>query len=374
MTKRDYYEILGVPKLASPDEIKKAYRQLALKFHPDRNPGDHQAESRFKEAAEAYEVLHEPEKRHLYDQYGHEGLSRTNFHEFTNFDDIFSSFSDIFGDMFGFPGSRRGGRRRPTKGADLRYDTTITLEQAAKGTEIELDIPKTETCKECKGTGAEAGTSPERCSTCGGKGQVYRTQGFFTINRTCEHCGGEGHFIKDPCKTCKGKGFVRAKKTVKINVPPGVDTGTRLKMRGEGARGLHDSVAGDLYVVLKVREHPVFEREGDDIYVHTEVDFPTLCLGGEITVPVLGTELNLKIPPGTSAEKVFRLKGLGVPKTNGYGRGDQFVHLHIAVPKTVTDRQRDLLEQLSRELRNNGDTSRATGFKEKFKEFFDWKE
>jgi molecular chaperone DnaJ len=200
------------------------------------------------------------------------------------------------------------------------------------------------------------------------------TQGFFTINRTCEHCGGEGHLIKDPCKTCKGRGFVRAKKTIKINVPPGVDTGTRLKMRGEGAQGLHDSQAGDLYVVLKVREHPIFERQGDDIYVHTEVDYPTLCLGGEITVPVLGAEINLKIPPGTSAEKVFRLKGLGVPKNNGYGRGDQFVHLHIAVPKTVTERQRDLLEQLSGELRNNGGPSHTTGFKEKFKEFFDWKE
>jgi molecular chaperone DnaJ len=364
---KNYYDILGVSNGATDEEIKKAYRRLALTYHPDRNPGDREAEEKFKEINQAYQVLGDPQKRAGFDRFGASEQSGAYDFGFTrNFDDI---FGDLFNDFFGTTQ-----RRNTRKGDDLRYNLEIEFEEAVFGVEKHIEIPYDVKCSSCKGSRIEPGFQPIVCKACNGRGQVRYTQGFFTINRTCEQCGGEGHFIKDPCKTCKGKGFVRAKKTIKINVPPGVDTGARLKMRGEGAQGLHDSVAGDLYVVLKVREHPVFEREGDDIYVHTEVDFPTLCLGGEITVPVLGAELNLKIPPGTSAEKVFRLKGLGVPKTNGYGRGDQFVHLHIAVPKTVTERQRDLLEQLSVELRNNSGTSRATGFKEKFKEFFDWKE
>ncbi len=364
---KNYYEILDVAEGATDEEIKKAYRKLALTYHPDRNPGDREAEEKFKEINQAYQVLGDPEKRAGFDRFGATDQSGAYDFGFTrNFDDI---FGDLFNDFFG-----NTQRRRTRKGEDLRYNLEIEFEEAVFGVEKNIEIPYDVKCSSCKGSRIEPGFQPIVCKGCNGRGQVRFTQGFFTINRTCEQCGGEGYFIKDPCKTCKGKGFVRAKKTLKINVPPGVDTGTRLKMRGEGAQGPHDSVAGDLYVVLKVREHPIFEREGDDIYVHTEVDFPTLCLGGDITAPVLGGELNLKIPPGTPAEKVFRLKGLGVPKTNGYGRGDQFVHLHIAVPKTVTDRQRDLLEQLSRELRQNGGSSRPAGFKEKFKEFFDWKE
>ena len=363
---KDYYEILGVSRNATDEEIKKAYRKLALNYHPDRNPGDRVAEEKFKEINQAYQVLGDPEKRSGFDRFGAEQPGAYGFGFTRNFDDI---FGDLFGDFFGTTQ-----RKRARKGDDFRYNLEIEFEEAVFGVEKQIEIPYDVKCSSCKGSRIEPGFQPAVCKACNGRGQARYTQGFFTINRTCDHCGGEGYLIKDPCKTCKGKGFVRTKKTLKVNVPPGVDTGVRLKMRGEGAQGLQDSAPGDLYVVLKVREHPIFEREGDDIYVHTEIDFPTLCLGGEIPTPILGGEMNLKIPPGTPAEKVFRLKGLGVPKSNGYGRGDQFVHLHIAVPKTVTDRQRDLLEQLSREFRSNGSASRPAGFKEKFKEFFDRKE
>jgi molecular chaperone DnaJ len=364
---RDYYEILGVSRNATDEEIKKAYRRLALAYHPDRNQGNLEAEERFKEINQAYEVLSDAEKRASFDRFGtiDQRGGSYDFGFTRNFDDI---FGDLFNDFFG-----NTQRRRTRKGEDLRYNLGIEFEEAVFGVQKEIEIPQEVRCDVCKGSRIEPGFQPTPCRACGGRGQMRFTHGFFTINRTCEHCGGEGHIIRDPCRTCKGKGVVRTKKTLKINVPPGVDTGTRLKMRGEGAQGQHDSFAGDLYVVLKVKEHPVFEREGDDIYVHTEVSFPTLCLGGEIKVSILGGELSMKIPPGTSPDKVFRLKGYGVPKTNGYGKGDQFVHLHVAVPRSFTDRQRELLEDLSEELQNGG-PPRAAGFKQKFKEFFDWKE
>ena len=347
MTKRDYYEILGVPKSASPDDIKKAYRQLALKFHPDRNPGDHQAESRFKEAAEAYEVLHEPEKRHLYDQYGHEGLSRTNFHEFTNFDDIFSSFSDIFGDMFGFPGGRRGGRRRPTKGADLRYDTTITLEQAAKGTEIELDIPKTETCEECKGTGAEAGTSPERCSTCGGKGQVYRTQGFFTISTTCPSCRGAGQVIKKPCKTCKGTGHVTRKKHLKVKIPAGVDAGATMRVTNEGEAGDLGGPPGDLYVFINLKQHDTFVRQGDDLYIEMPISFVQATLGTSVKIPTLDGETDLTIKPGTQPDEIYTIKDKGIKHLRHSGNGSLHIGIKVEIPKKLSKEQEELLRKFA---------------------------
>jgi molecular chaperone DnaJ len=347
MTKRDYYEILGVPKSASPDDIKKAYRQLALKFHPDRNPGDHQAESRFKEAAEAYEVLHEPEKKHLYDQYGHEGLSRTNFHEFTNFDDIFSSFSDIFGDMFGFPGGRRGGRRRPTKGADLRYDTTITLEQAAKGTEIELDIPKTETCEECKGTGAEAGTSPERCSTCGGKGQVYRTQGFFTISTTCPSCRGAGQVIKKPCKTCKGTGHVTRKKHLKVKIPAGVDAGATMRVTNEGEAGDLGGPPGDLYVFINLKQHDIFVRQGDDLYIEMPISFVQATLGTSVKIPTLDGETDLTIKPGTQPDEIYTIKDKGIKHLRHSGNGSLHIGIKVEIPKKLSKEQEELLRKFA---------------------------
>ena len=366
--RKDLYEVLGVSRNATDEEIKKAYRKLALAYHPDRNRGDQEAEEKFKEINLAYEVLGDAEKRANFDRFGTEDRSGA-FYDFgfgRNFDDI---FGDLFGDFFG--GTQR---RKTRKGDDLRYNLEIEFEEAVFGTEKEIEIPQEVRCSACGGSRIEPGHQPTVCKACNGRGQARYTQGFFTINRTCEHCGGEGQVITNPCKACKGRGVVRSKKTVKINVPPGVDTGTRLKMRGEGAQGLGDSAPGDLYVVLKVREHALFEREGDDVYVHTEVSFPALCLGGEITVPTLDGEIGLKIPSGTSPEKVFRLRGLGVPKTNGYGRGDQFVHLHISVPKTVTDRQRELLAELSKELQGSAETeSPASGFKQKFKDFFDMK-
>ena len=366
--RKDYYEVLGVSRNATDDEIKKAYRKLALTYHPDRNQGNPEAEEKFKEINQAYEVLGDPDKRTHFDQFGtidRPGVGY-DFGFTRNFDDI---FGDLFNDFFG-----NTQRRRTRKGDDLRYNLEIEFEEAVFGVEKEIEIPHEVRCSACKGSRVEPGFQPVVCKACNGRGQARYTQGFFTINRTCEQCGGEGHIIRDPCKACNGRGVVRAKKTVKVTVPPGVDTGARLKIRGEGALGQRDSVPGDLYVVLKVKEHPLFEREGDDIYVHAQVLFPVLCLGGEVKVPTLEGELSLKIPAGTAAERVFRLKGRGVPKTNGYGRGDQFVHLHVAVPQTVTERQRDLLEQLSKEFQNGGQEPHAPGFSQKVKGFFDWKE
>ncbi len=365
--RRDYYDILGVSRNATEEEIKKAYRKLALTYHPDRNHGDKEAEEKFKEINEAYEILGDADKRAKFDHFGTTDQygSFGDFGFGRNFDDI---FGDLFSDFFG--GTQR---RRTRKGEDLRYNLEIEFEEAVFGVEKELEIPKESRCPHCGGSRTEPGFQPVVCRSCNGRGQVRFNQGFFTINRTCEYCGGEGHVIKNPCKTCKGKGSVRTKKGVKINIPPGVDTGTRLKVRGEGAQGQHDTVPGDLYVVLKVKDHPIFERDGDNIFVHAEVNFPLLCLGGEIKVPTLEGEVTLKIPPATQAEKIFRLKGLGVPKTNGYGRGDQFVYLHVSVPKDITEKQRALLEELAHEFQNGGATPHK-GFKERFREFFDWKE
>jgi molecular chaperone DnaJ len=346
MTKKDYYEILGVSKAATPDEIKKVYRQLALKYHPDRNPGDHEAESRFKEAAEAYEVLHDAEKRRLYDQYGHEGLSRTNFHEFTSFDDIFSSFSDVFGDMFGFPGGRSG-RRRPTKGADLRYDTTITLEQAATGTEIELDIPKTEQCEECKGSGAETGTSPERCSTCGGKGQVNRTQGFFTISTTCPSCRGAGQVIKKPCKPCRGTGHVTKRKHLKVKIPAGVDTGATMRVPGEGELGELGGPPGDLYVFINLKQHETFVRQGDDLYIEMPISFVQASLGTSIKVPTLDGETDLDIKPGTQPNEIYTVKEKGIKHLRHSGQGSLHVGIRVEIPKKLTKEQEELLRKFA---------------------------
>lgn len=365
--RKDYYEILGVSRKATDEEIKKAYRKLALTYHPDRNHGDQEAEEKFKEINQAYEVLGDPEKRETFDHFGTTDQSG-GFYDFgfgRNFDDM---FGDLFSDFFG--GTQR---RRARKGEDLRYNLEIEFEEAVFGVEKELEIPKETRCSLCGGSRIEPGFQPVLCKQCNGKGQVRYSQGFFTINKTCEYCGGEGHIIKNPCKSCKGKGFVKSKKTIKVNIPPGVDTGTRLKVRGEGVQGHHDTVAGDLYIVLKVKDHPIFERDGDNIFVHTELNFPLLCLGGDLKVPTLEGEITLKIPPGTQAEKIFRLRGLGVPKANGYGRGDQFVHLHVMVPKDITDKQKELLEELSKEFRNNGGVTNK-GFKQKFMEFFDFAE
>lgn len=339
---KDYYQILNVDRNATEEEIKKAYRRLALKYHPDRNPGDKEAEEKFKEINEAYEVLSDPEKRARYDRYGRvDDLgSIFDFGFRTRFEDL---FEDFFGDFFGT-------KARAKRGDDLKYNLEIEFEEAILGTEKEIEIPKEETCPSCRGSRIEPGFKPTVCSVCGGRGQIKYSHGFFTINKTCDSCFGEGYIITNPCRECKGKGYVRVKKKLKIKIPPGVDTGTRLKIRGEGAKSPWDTVPGDLYVVIHVRPHSVFEREGDDIIVRVEVDFPTLCLGGEIKVPTLNGDRIIKIPPGTEPGKVIRLNGLGVPKSRGYGRGDQLVYINVKVPKNLNDRQRKLLEELKKEL------------------------
>jgi len=347
MTKRDYYEVLCVSKSASPDEIKKAYRKLALKYHPDRNPGDKEAESSFKEAAEAYEVLRDTQKKQIYDQYGHEGLNGTGFSGFSDFDDIFSSFGDIFGDMFGFSSGRGGHRRRPSKGSDLRYDTSITLEQAAKGTEIDLEIPKTEVCESCNGTGAEPGTSPERCSACGGKGQLYRSQGFFTISTTCHVCKGTGQVIKKPCKKCRGQGTTVRKKQIKVKIPPGVDTGATMRVTGEGEAGELGGPSGDLYVFIDVKQHEIFKRLGDDLYVEMPVSFVQACLGTTIKVPTLDEDQELRIKPGTQPGDIYTIKDQGIRHLRGGSKGSLKVGIIVEIPKKLTREQEELLRKFA---------------------------
>lgn len=338
---KDYYEILNVDRNATEEEIKKAYRRLALKYHPDRNPGDKYAEEKFKEINEAYEVLSDPEKRAKYDRYGRvDGIDSVfDFGFRTRFEDI---FEDIFGDFFGRPRRKRG--------EDLKYNLEIEFEEAIFGTEKEIEIPKDEVCSICGGSRIEPGFRPTVCRVCGGRGQIRYSHGFFTINKTCDSCYGEGYIIDHPCKQCNGKGYVKTTKKLKIKVPPGVETGTRLKIKGEGAKSPDDAYPGDLYIVIHVRPHSIFERDGDDIIVKVDVDFPTLCLGGEINVPTLKGDMRIEIPPGTQPGKVIRLSGLGIPKSRGYGRGDELVYINVRIPKHLSERQRKLLEELRREL------------------------
>jgi len=345
MNKPDYYEVLGVPRDATDDEIKKAYRQLALKYHPDRNPGDPKAEEAFKQASEAYEVLRDPQKREIYNLYGHEGLKGTGFTGFRGFDDIFSSFSDIFEDFFGF--TSRAARSRPTAGADLRYDLTISLYDAAFGKDMEIEIPKRGQCDTCGGTGAQPGTTHQTCSHCNGRGTVVRSQGFFTISTTCSRCGGEGTIITDPCKDCKGTGWTRQVKTVSLQIPPGVDAGSRLRLRGEGELGERGGPAGDLYVIIHVEPHEFFERDGDDIILRVPISFTTAALGADIDVPTLNGTKRLQIPTGTQPGDIFRLKGEGIAHLNGRGRGDEIIQVDVKLPKKLSKRQEELLREFA---------------------------
>jgi molecular chaperone DnaJ len=366
--KKDYYEMLGVSRDVTDEELKKAYRKLALKYHPDRNPGNKEAEDMFKEINEAYEVLSDPQKKLRYERFGSADDAGTVF-DFGfggNFDNV---FNDLFSDFLGTSKQRQ----RTQKGDDLRYNLEIEFEEAVFGVEKELEIPKNERCPSCNGSRIEPGHQPVGCRHCGGRGQVRQSHGFFTINRTCEYCNGEGQIIKDPCKTCRGKGQIKTKKKVKVKIPPGVDTGSRLRVRGEGMQGYADTHPGDLYVVLNVKEHHTFERQGDDIIVRIDVNFPLLCLGGEIIIPTLEGDIKITIPPGTQPEKMFRMKGLGVIKSNGYGKGDELVFLRILIPATLTEKQKFLIEGLAQEFEQNAGVS-DRGFKDRFKQFFDRKE
>lgn len=340
--KNDYYTILGIDRNASEADIKKAYRKLAMDHHPDRNQNNKAAEERFKEISEAYEVLSDPQKRRDYDLYGHR-TGQTGFEGFRDFGDI---FGDVFSDFFGFA-TRRG--QRSETGADLRYNLEITLEDAAFGYETKINVPRMEGCPECNGKGTEGGIDPITCPNCHGSGQVRFQQGFFTISRSCSKCHGEGRIITHPCKKCRGARKVKRERTLSIKVPPGVETGTRLKLTGEGEAGTNGGHPGDLYVVIIVRDHPVFARDGNDIYCETPIGLAQAALGTEIEVPTLsGKMASLKIPAGTQSGMTFRLKGKGVANIRGYGIGDQIVKVIVQIPTRLTERQREVLEEYAR--------------------------
>jgi len=351
--KQDYYRILGVPRNAGLEEIKKSYRQIALKYHPDRNPGNKEAEERFKEAAEAYEVLHDPEKRRLYDTYGHEGLSSTGFTGFRDFSDIFRSFSDIFEDVFGFGGSFGGfggaAGPRPQQGSDLRYDLTLDFLDAALGTEVTVEVPRVVNCHTCGGTGAKPGTKKIPCPQCGGRGVVSRSHGIFQITTTCPRCQGLREFYAESCTSCNGEGRLREKKKIKVKIPPGVDSGTHLIMSGEGNGGAYGGPPGDLYIVLHVRPHELFRRDGYDLHLRVPLSFVQAILGTRLTIPTMENPRELVIPPGTQPGEVIRLKGVGVPYPKGNRRGDLLVEVKVFTPRTLTPRQQQLLEELAKE-------------------------
>jgi molecular chaperone DnaJ len=344
--KRDYYEILGVQKNASESDLKKAYRKLAMQYHPDRNPDNKGSEEKFKEAAEAYEVLRDPEKRNLYDTYGHEGLKSTGFTGFRGFEDIFTSFGDIFEDFFGF-GTRKRERTYAQAGADLRYDLEISFMDAVKGKETEIEIEKYENCVNCNGSGAAPGTEPTICPLCRGSGQVTRSQGFFHISTTCHHCHGEGRVIKDPCKECRGTGSIKGKRGLSVKIPPGVDTGSTLRLKGEGEEGKRGGPHGDLYVVLRIKEHEFFQRDGYDIICQVPISFSQAALGAEIEVPTLNGTEKLTIPRGTQTGKILKLEGAGIPHVRGYGRGNQIIQVVVKTPTKLTKREEELLKELS---------------------------
>ncbi len=358
--KRDYYEILGVDRNVSESDLKKAYRQMALKFHPDKNHGSKEAEEKFKEAAEAYDVLSDPEKRKIYDQFGHDGLKGQGFGGFRGFEDIFSSFGDIFSDFFG------GGGRGQQTGADLRTDVTITFEQAAFGTEEQVDVRKHVPCSSCKGSRCRKGHFPTSCGTCRGTGQVVRSQGFFSLQSPCPHCHGTGQIIDHPCTTCHGEGVEIDKKQISVNIPPGVDDGSRLRLRGEGeaAPGLP---AGDLYVFVHVTAHEFFHREGLDIYCQLNISFSQAALGAEIEVPLLdGKTQVINVPEGTQSGDRYRIQGGGFPQVRGRGRGDQIIQLIVETPKRLNKKQRELLQELA-ELDGKPVKEKLKGFFQRLK-------
>src|SRR6267154_758200 len=351
MSKRDYYEVLGLGRAATDTEIKSAYRKLAVRFHPDKNPGDAGAEEKFKEAAEAYSVLADAEQRQRYDRFGHAGVSSGAGAAWGA--PGFGNIEDILGDLFGFGdvfgGGRTGSRRSSAqRGADLRYDLEMTLEQAAVGMTAQLRIPKLETCETCKGSGAREGTQPEVCRTCEGAGQVRFQQGFFSVSRTCGSCRGAGQVINSPCETCRGAARIEREKQIEVKIPAGVETGSRLRLQREGESGADGGPSGDLYVVIHVAEHEQFERQGNNLYASVRVTFAQAALGSEVSVKTLNDEHQLKVPAGTQTGTVFRVRGQGMPVLGGRGRGDLFVSVSVVAPTILTREQRKLLEQLEK--------------------------
>jgi molecular chaperone DnaJ len=369
VAKRDYYEVLGCSKTASEQELKSAYRKLAHKFHPDKNPGDRAAEDAFKELNEAYECLSNPDKRASYDRFGHAA------ERMPPQGDPFGGMgiNDIFGDIFSevFSGSRGGGGGRGgrTRGKDQRYNLELSFEEAAFGTEAQIRVPRQKKCESCAGSGAKKGTSPRTCPTCGGAGEVRLTQGFFSVARTCPRCSGAGQFIAEPCGDCRGEGATLTESAVTVNVPAGVDNGTRIKLAGQGFLGANGGPAGDLYVVLSVREHPLFQREDDEIVCEMPISFTQAALGARIEVPTLDGKVEMSIPAGTQSGKVFRLRGKGVPHLNAQGRGDQHVRVTVEVPRHLTKKQRELLEQFAEDM-GESQNPKSHSFFDKVKELF----
>ena len=371
MSKRDYYEVLGVDKNANEADIKKAYRRVAMKYHPDRNPDDPQADAKFKEASEAYEILATQEKRAAYDQFGHAGVDPSMGGGAGGFGG--GSFSDIFGDVFGDIFGGGGNRGGPQRGSDLRYTLDISLEDAVKGTTVEIRVPSLSSCDLCGGSGAKKGSQPTTCGTCGGAGQVRMQQGFFQVQQTCPNCRGRGKTISNPCPTCRGQGRVEKNKTLSVKVPPGVDTGDRIRLSGEGEAGPEGGAAGDLFVQMSVKEHPLFERDGKHLYCEVPISFADAALGGELEVPTLDGRVKLKIPPETQTGKLFRLRGKGVKPVRGGGTGDLLCRSVVETPINLTKRQREILEELKISLGEGGkkQSPRQTNWFEGVKRFFD---
>jgi molecular chaperone DnaJ len=380
MAKRDYYAVLGVNRDASEDDIKKAYRKLAMKHHPDRNPDDKGSEEKFKEAKEAYEVLTEPKKRAAYDQFGHAGVDPSQGFGRGGFGgggpEGFGGFADAFGDIFGeiFGQQGRGGRggNGVFRGADLRYNLDLSLEEAARGADVKIRIPTMDACETCHGSGAKPGTEPKACPTCHGRGEVRVSQGFFSIQQTCPQCHGRGKVVADPCATCHGAGRIKKHKTLSVKIPAGVDQDDRIRLTGEGEAGVNGGPTGDLYVVVNLKPHPVFQREGADLHCEMPISFATAALGGEIEIPTLDGHAKIKIPTETQTGQVFRLRNKGIRPVRGSVQGDLYCHVAIETPVKLTARQKELLREL--EAINQQDpgahSPRAKSFFEKVKDFF----
>ena len=370
MSKRDYYEVLGVAKGASGDDIKKAYRRVAMKHHPDRNPDNKESEEKFKEASEAYEVLSDKEKRSAYDQFGHAGVEQNGGFGggaggFGDFGDV---FGDVFGDIFGRGGRSRGG---PARGSDLRYDLDLSLEDAVRGTTVKINIPTLVSCKSCHGSGAKEGTSPSICGTCGGTGQVRMSQGFFSVQQTCPKCHGRGKVITDPCVSCHGRGRVEEKKTLSVKVPAGVDTGDRIRLAGEGEAGPEGGPSGDLYVQVRVLKHELFERDGRNLYCEVPISIVDAALGGELEVPTLDGRVKLKVPAETQTGRLFRLRGKGVSSVRGGSKGDLLCRVVLETPVNLSGGQKELLKQLQESLEAGKHSPQKTSWFEGVKKFFD---
>lgn len=370
MSKRDYYEVLGVDKGVSEKDLKKAYRRVAMKYHPDRNPDDKEAEDKFKEASEAYEVLSDSQKRAAYDQFGHAGVEGQGGmgggQGFGNFSDI---FGDVFGDIFGGGGGQRG-RGGPARGADLRYTLDLSLEDAVKGTSVKIRVPTLVSCETCSGSGAKPGTSPVTCTTCGGVGQVRMQQGFFSVQQTCPNCRGKGTIISDPCVDCHGQGLIEETKTLSVKVPAGVDTGDRIRLAGEGEAGADGGPSGDLYVQVAVKEHPIFQRDGKNLYCEVPISFVDAALGGELDVPTLDGRVKLKVPAETQTGKLFRLRGKGVTPVRGGSAGDLMCRVIVETPVNLSNKQKDLLKELKQSMSGDKNSPKQSSWFEGMKNFF----